>query len=141
MAGNAWWRGHGESVRADGPLGAERPRDEPPGQPKPVSRRNQHPAGRVGSIELLGAGKDHEGVVMRLTVECGEGSHESPRPGRYRPLRYAPGGRYCTWLALVRAAMVSSTVRRTVVSRDLSAPPAPMARETAAIETLSGASQ
>jgi len=33
---------------------AERPRDEPPGQPRLVSRRNRHLAGRVGSIELLG---------------------------------------------------------------------------------------
>ena len=33
---------------------AQRPRDEPPGQPRLVSRRTQPPAGRVGSIELLG---------------------------------------------------------------------------------------
>ena len=34
---------------------AERPRDEPPGQPGLVSPRNRQQAGRVGSIELLGA--------------------------------------------------------------------------------------
>src|SRR3972149_6576865 len=33
---------------------AQRPRDEPPGQPGLVSRQIKHSAGRVGSIELLG---------------------------------------------------------------------------------------
>src|SRR3990172_9097780 len=33
---------------------AQRPRDEPPGQPRLVSRQTQPQAGRVGSIELLG---------------------------------------------------------------------------------------
>src|SRR3990170_580897 len=33
---------------------AERPRAEPPGQPRLVSRQTQPQAGRVGSIELLG---------------------------------------------------------------------------------------
>jgi len=37
---------------------AERPRDEPPGQPRLVSRQTKRRAGRVGSIELLG------GVVL-----------------------------------------------------------------------------
>src|SRR5205807_9206526 len=55
--------------------------------------------------------------------------------------RYLPGGRYFTWPALRNASSVSSTVRRTVVSNELSAPPAPIASATAAMETLSGASQ
>jgi hypothetical protein len=42
---------------------------------------------------------------------------------------------------LRRASIVSSTVRRTVVSSELSAPPLPIASATAAIDTLSGASQ
>src|SRR3990172_6063648 len=45
---------------------AQRPRDEPPGQPTLVSRRNRHLAGRVGSIELLGAGLGGvDGVTLR----------------------------------------------------------------------------
>ena len=49
--------GYGRLVAIDPLLvsGAERPRDEPPGQPRLVSRRTQHAAGRVGSIELLGS--------------------------------------------------------------------------------------
>jgi hypothetical protein len=39
------------------------------------------------------------------------------------------------------AAMASSTVRRTVVSNELSAPPPLMAIATAAMDTLSGVSQ
>ena len=35
-------------------MAAERPRDEPPGQPRLVSRQTEPAAGRVGSIELLG---------------------------------------------------------------------------------------
>src|SRR5215216_2336560 len=54
--------------------------------------------------------------------------------------RYAPGARYWTWPALRRASSVSSTDMRTVVSIELSAPPLPIARATAAIDTLSGAS-
>ena len=38
-----------------------RPRDEPPGQPRLVLRQAQDPAGRVGSIELLG-GRNIEGL-------------------------------------------------------------------------------
>jgi hypothetical protein len=53
--------------------------------------------------------------------------------------RYAPGARYRTCSALRRASIVSSTVRRTVVSNELSAPPL-IASATAAIDTLSGAS-
>jgi len=46
-----------ETPFSDGSVGgAQRPRDEPPGQPRLVSRRTQPQAGRVGSIELLGAG-------------------------------------------------------------------------------------
>jgi hypothetical protein len=43
-------------------------------------------------------------------------------------------------LALCRASTVSSTVRSTVVSNELRAPPPLIARATAAIDTLSGAS-
>src|SRR2546421_9338994 len=55
--------------------------------------------------------------------------------------RYAPGARYWTCSALRRASIVSSTVRRTVVSSELSAPPPLIASATAAMDTLSGASQ
>jgi hypothetical protein len=41
----------------------------------------------------------------------------------------------------VEGVQVSSTVRRTVVSIERRAPPPPIARATAAIDTLSGASQ
>ena len=43
--------------------------------------------------------------------------------------------------ALRRASSVSSTLIRTVVSKELRAPPPLIARATAAMETLSGASQ
>ena len=52
----------------------------------------------------------------------------------------APGAWYRTCSALRRASSVSSTVRRTVVSSELSAPPPLIASATAAIDTLSGAS-
>src|SRR5829696_321187 len=58
-----------------------------------------------------------------------------PRPA------YAPGSRYWTSAAWRNASIVSSTVRRTVVSIELSPPPPPIASATAAIDTLSGASQ
>src|SRR3990172_10067501 len=61
---------------------AQRPRDEPPGQPRLVSRPTRHPAGRVGSIELLG------GALVRLG-EC-------PLPGQFS--RIGRGDRQgCTW--------------------------------------------
>lgn len=45
------------------------------------------------------------------------------------------------WLAFRRASIVSSTVKRTVVSNELSAPPPLIATATAAdLDTLSGAS-
>src|SRR5207244_12644257 len=53
---------------------------------------------------------------------------------------YAPGARYWTCSALRRASIVSSTVRRTVVSNELRAPPPLIAIATAAMDTLSGAS-
>ncbi len=53
---------------------------------------------------------------------------------------YAAGGRYRIDFAFFKASIVSSTLRRTVVSIELSAPPAPIASATAAIDTLSGAS-
>src|SRR5207253_6588592 len=57
------------------------------------------------------------------------------------PSCYAPGTRYPTCSAVRRASIVSSTVKRTVVSSELSAPPPLIASATAAIDTLSGASQ
>jgi hypothetical protein len=54
---------------------------------------------------------------------------------------YAPGARYWTCWAWRSASIVSSTVRRTVVSSELSAPPPVIASATAAMDTLSGASQ
>src|SRR5918996_1790466 len=54
---------------------------------------------------------------------------------------HAPGARYWTCSAWRRASIVSSTVRSTVVSKELSAPPPLIANATAAIDTLSGASQ
>ena len=54
-------------------VAAQRPRDEPPGQPGLVSRRTQHPAGRVGSIELLGSPiyqGPHPLKVLREVVGC-----------------------------------------------------------------------
>ena len=54
---------------------------------------------------------------------------------------YVPGGRYRTCCARPMASIVSSTLNRTVVSTGLSAPPEASARATAAMDTLSGASQ
>src|SRR5680860_1484529 len=56
-------------------------------------------------------------------------------------LPYAPGGWYETTSAFRRASSVSSTVSSTVVSKALNAPPPLIASATAAIDTLSGASQ
>jgi len=52
---------------------AERPRDEPPGQPRLVSRQTQPLAGRVGSIELLGGGKSTSRHWAEDLVEGSEG--------------------------------------------------------------------
>src|SRR5205807_6699048 len=89
-----------------------------------------------GDVRLDGvtASRGHSRRCLRF-APAGARAHE----GCLR--RYAPGGRYLTCPALRRASMVSSTVRRTVVSNELSAPPAPIASATAAIDTLSGASQ
>jgi hypothetical protein len=53
----------------------------------------------------------------------------------------APGARYPTCSALSKASIVLSTIRRTVVSNELSAPPPVIASATAAMDTLSGASR
>ena len=53
---------------------------------------------------------------------------------------FSPGGRYVIDEAFFMAASVSSTVSKTVVWRELNAPPALIAIAVAAIETLSGAS-
>lgn len=52
----------------------------------------------------------------------------------------SPGGRYLIEEAFCIAATVSSTVSKTVVWKELSAPPALIAIAVAAIDTLSGAS-
>ena len=60
------------------------------------------------------------------------------RPWPSEPL---PAGRAVLDLpGLEQASIVSSTVRRTVVSNELSAPPPLIASATAAMDTLSGAS-
>jgi len=87
----------GERRRASGPRclrsdgltscagGAQRPRDEPPGQPGLVSRRNRHPAGRVGSIELLGGGASYS---RERGGHAAEGNESAPQEAalRLRPL-------------------------------------------------------
>src|SRR5215216_2311945 len=82
---------------------------------------------------LLGLEQLEPGHKPLLTRSCRVLSHRIPP--------YAPGARYWTCSALRRASIVSSTVRRTVVSNELSAPPPPIASATAAMDTLSGASQ
>src|SRR6266511_5254093 len=57
--------------------------------------------------------------------------------GQGRESRYAPGAWYWTCSALRSASIVSSTVSRTVVSNELSAPPPLIASATAAMDTLS----
>jgi len=49
-------------------VAAERPRDEPPGQPRLVSHNPQHPAGRVGSIELLGGQEVERGSTAKFSL-------------------------------------------------------------------------
>ena len=63
-----------------------------------------------------------------------------PGAGMWVGYPFSPGGRYVMDEAFCRAASVSSTVSKTVVWRELSAPPALIAIAVAAIETLSGAS-
>src|SRR3989304_10424112 len=60
------------SVKGEG-KGAERRRDEPPGQPRLVSRQTKHLAGRVGAIEFLGAWTSIDQRLVRL---FGPGSQE-----------------------------------------------------------------
>src|SRR6185503_8749462 len=55
-------------------------------------------------------------------------------------LSLSPGDRYLIEAAFCMAAIVSSTVIKTVVCTELNAPPALSAKAVAAIETLSGAS-
>src|SRR5437773_2538719 len=83
------------------------------------------------------------GLVAIETVEKEPVRSGDPRDLRQSlaPSRYAPGARYRTCFALRRASIVSSTVRRTVVSIEVSAPPLLIASATAAMDTLSGASQ
>ena len=60
---------------------------------------------------------------------------EMPKGAAHRGVVVVIHGGYC------RASMVSSTLISTVVSNELRAPPPLMARATAAMDTLSGASQ
>ena len=86
---------------------------------------------------------DVHGLVAVETMEEEPLRPWNPRDLRQSlaPSRYAPGARYRTCFALRRASIVSSTVRRTVVSIEVSAPPLLIASATAAMDTLSGASQ
>ena len=70
------------------------------------------------------------------------GTIYSSRQGTCTECAYplSPGGRYVIDEAFCMAASVSSTVSKTIVWMELSAPPAPIAIAVAAIETLSGAS-
>jgi len=88
---------------------------------------------------LLVAGR----LLRRLSGGLGECAGMSPERCwiRQRSCGYAAGGRYWTCSAFLNASIVSSTLRRTVVSIELRAPPPLMASATAAIDTLSGASQ
>ena len=76
------------------------------------------------SVQLLRAAELHRRV---RGTPCGLG----------RPSRYPPGARVLDLPGLEQASIVSSTVRRTVVSNELSAPPPLIARATAAMDTLS----
>ncbi len=75
---------------------------------------------------------------------AGRGSRPAPRARRRRLAgagSSGAGGRYLICSAFRNASSVSSTVRSTVVSNELSAPPPLIASATAAMDTLSGASQ
>src|SRR5438067_9275221 len=76
----------------------------------------------------------------RARVAVGTRAEPAGDPTQVHASHYAPGAWYLTCSALRSASIVSSTVRRTVVSNELSAPPALIASATAAIDTLSGAS-
>jgi hypothetical protein len=82
---------------------------------------------RFGEVRLI------KGLMTRTLFK-----RRDMGPGRASP--YAPGLRYWTCSALRRASIVSSTLRRTVVSNELSAPPPLIASATVAMDTLSGAS-
>jgi hypothetical protein len=79
-------------------------------------------------------------LVANGAVRSPSGERTAVTPAAARE-RYAPGARYPTCLACRSASIVSSTVSSTVVSSELSAPPPVIASATAAIDTLSGASQ
>src|SRR5205807_143863 len=126
---------------------------------RPDCRLSQHARLILGKqdqvVRLVGEDLDHRclsllTVIIRAAWGCGSDgrarSAVGPRAnpaGDTRPRhasRYAPGAWYLTCSALRSASIVSSTVRRTAVSNELSAPPALIASATAAIDTLSGAS-
>src|SRR5215213_4098451 len=91
-------------------------------------------------------------ILISTSISMGPPESRRSRPISSRTVRrtcvrgawcaytLSPGGRYLIEEALFSAASVSSTVSRTVVWTELSAPPAPIASAVAAIETLSGAS-
>src|SRR5205807_4749069 len=100
----------------------------------PTDRPTDRPSVSFRRAEILGASR---------SVECADRAARArscATRGRGRGSRYSPGGRYWTSWALRSASIVSSTVRRTVVSSELSAPPPVIASATAAMDTLSGAS-
>ena len=89
-----------------------------------------------GQARLLGAALPD--VVRAELRQLLEEDGDALRPLRGRPLgARRPVLHLC---AACSAAIVSSTLSRTVVSRFVTAPPLPMASATAAIDTLSGAS-
>ncbi len=92
-------------------------------------------------LRTRGLARVRRGRRPRGIARLGAGARSgASRSARRFATRYAPGARYWTCSALRRASIVSSTVIRTVVSIELSAPPPPIASATAAIEMLSGAS-
>jgi hypothetical protein len=115
---------------------ARRPRRET-GSPKRFRRltASDGEGSGVHGKEGVSGSSPEEGLVKRPANR-----HMRPNTGPGRASLYAPGARYWTCLALRRASIVSSTVRRTVVSNELSAPPPLIASATAAMDTLSGAS-
>src|SRR5438132_1536323 len=112
---------------------------------RPKRRLGERQPRGVGLHDSLAA-RPRNAVTSRI-CPAWYWSYQSARPS-YRATcialvssrRYAPGGRYWTCSTLRSASIVSSTVRRTIVSNELSAPPLLIASATAAIETLSGAS-
>ena len=100
--------------------------------------------GTIYEPNLLANGMRHV-LVNGVATLTGRGADGRARrhgaAALSRQLGYPPGFRYWISSAFRRASSVSSTLMRTVVSSLLSAPPPAIASATAAMETLSGASQ